>query len=92
MVTVTSTGPRLIDAGTVTVMLLALWTVTEVAGVSPKVTVVSWVKPEPVIVTIVPPVAGPEFGSMPVISETLMAEKLSSRGPSKGVLLSGEKQ
>jgi hypothetical protein len=44
-----------IDVGAVTVY--------EAAGVEPNVTAVAPVNPVPVIVTLVPPVAGPEVGA-----------------------------
>ena len=48
------------------VIVVALTTVTPVAGVVPKSTAVAPVKPVPVIVTRVPPAAGPLFGLIPV--------------------------
>ena len=48
------------------VIVVALTTVTPVAAVVPKSTAVAPVKPVPVIVTRVPPAAGPLFGLMPV--------------------------
>ena len=42
----------------------SLETLTFVAGVEPNETVVPLAKPVPVIVTCVPPVAGPEDGTM----------------------------
>ena len=39
---------------------------TDAAGVEPKVTVDPLVKPDPSIVTEVPPLAGPDDGLMPV--------------------------
>ncbi len=61
LVTVTSTGPGA-WAGVVTVMVVALTTVTPVAAMPPKVTVAPLTKFVPVIVTTVPPVSGPLFG------------------------------
>ena len=58
-VTVTGTDP--IPAGEVALIEVSFCTETSTAGVSPKDTVESGVKPFPVIVTLVPPVAGPEF-------------------------------
>src|SRR6478735_564937 len=43
-------------------MVVALLTVNVVAAVAPKSTAVAPVKPVPVIVTLVPPAVGPEFG------------------------------
>ncbi|MNM85398.1 hypothetical protein D3C81_975110 [compost metagenome] len=62
VVTRTSTVP--LPAGAVAVICVALLTVTPVAAVAPKVTAVVPLKPEPVIVTVVPPVVGPEVGEM----------------------------
>jgi hypothetical protein len=59
-VTVTSTTP--VPAGLTAVTDVGLTTVTFVAGTVPKSTVVGPVKFVPVIVTGVPPAAGPEFG------------------------------
>ena len=49
-------------AGSFTVSLVELLVVIEVAALVPKVTDVTVVKFVPVIVTVVPPAAGPEFG------------------------------
>ena len=57
--TVTSTGP--VPAGE-TAVRVAPATVTAVAGVVPKSTVVPAVKPAPVTVTTVPPPRGPAAG------------------------------
>ena len=57
VVTVTSTVP--VPAGLSAVIEVALTTVKFVAGVVPKSTAVAPVKPVPVIVTNVPPAAGP---------------------------------
>ena len=64
VVTVTSTVP--VPAGLSAVIVVALTTVTFVAGTVPKSTAVAPVKPVPVIVTNVPPAAGPEDGLRPV--------------------------
>jgi len=65
VVTVTSTVPRPVGAGTV--MELALFTVNGVAGLAgPKFTPVTPLKFVPVIVTDVPPVVVPEVGLSPV--------------------------
>ena len=58
--TVTSTGPAEPE-GLVTVMDESLLTVG-VAAFDPKLTAVAWVKPVPVIVTVVPPATGPFDG------------------------------
>ena len=60
-VTVTVTAPAL-PAGVVAVMLVLLTTTTFVAAVPPNVTVAPAAKFVPVIVTAVPPAAGPLFG------------------------------
>ena len=64
VITVTSTVP--VPAGLSAVIVVALTTVTPVAAVVPKSTAVAPVKPVPVIVTKVPPAAGPLVGLMPV--------------------------
>ena len=64
LVTVTSTEP--VPAGETAVMEVAEFTVTEAAGVAPNETVGSPVKPVPVMVTEVPPAAGPKSGLMAV--------------------------
>jgi hypothetical protein len=63
-VTVTSTVP--LPAGEVAVIDVALLTVNEVAGVPPNRTAVARMKLSPVMVTGVPPVAGPLFGEIDV--------------------------
>ena len=64
VVTVTFTVP--VPAGLSAVIVVALTTVKPVAGFVPKSTAVAPVKPVPVIVTKVPPAAGPLVGLMPV--------------------------
>ena len=59
-VTVTSTVPE--PAGLVAVIDVALLTVTAVAAVEPNATVSPDAKPVPVMVTVVPPAAGPLVG------------------------------
>ena len=49
-------------AGVVAVIIVSLTTVTPVTYASPMVTAVAPVKPLPVMVTVVPPVAGPDIG------------------------------
>src|SRR5215510_5852394 len=61
LVTVTVTAPAAC-AGVVAVICVPLTTTTLVAAVPPNVTVAPETKFVPVIVTLVPPVAGPEFG------------------------------
>ena len=61
VVTVTSTVAAA-TAGLVTVIWVALFTVTPVPAVVPKSTAVAPVKAVPVTVTLVPPAVGPELG------------------------------
>jgi hypothetical protein len=61
LATITSTVPA-DPAGDVAVIVLAEFTVNEVAGAEPKVTAEAPVKPEPVMVTRVPPASGPTTG------------------------------
>ncbi len=63
VVTETVTAPAAC-AGAVAVICVALLTVKLVAGVLPKVTAVAPVRFVPVIVTLVPPVVGPDVGLM----------------------------
>jgi len=62
--TVTSTIP--LPAGEVAVIDVALVTENEVAVVAPNLTAVAPVKLLPLMVTDVPPVAGPLFGEIEV--------------------------
>ena len=55
-----------VPAGLSAVIVVALTTVTLVAAVGPKSTAVAPVKPVPLIVTNVPPDAGPLVGLIPV--------------------------
>ena len=64
VVTLTSTVP--VPAGEVAVIEVAELTVKPVAAVAPKVTAVAPVKLVPVIVTVVPPAAGPDVGEIEV--------------------------
>ena len=64
VITVTSTVP--VPAGLSAVIVVSLTTVKSVAAVVPKSTAVAPVNPVPVIVTKVPPAAGPLVGLMPV--------------------------
>src|SRR5579859_2893464 len=64
VVTVTSTGPEA-PAGLVALIWRSETTVTFEAGVEPNLTPVAPVNPQPVIVTPVPPVAGPSEGTTP---------------------------
>ncbi len=61
LATITSTVPA-DPAGDVAVIVLAELTVNEVAGAEPNVTPETPVKPEPVMVTRVPPASGPTIG------------------------------
>ena len=75
VVTVTSTTP--VPAGLSAVIVVSLATVTSVAAVVPKSTPVAPVKPVPVIVTEVPPAAGPLVGLRPVTAgATGLADRL----------------
>ena len=62
MVTRTSTVP--VPAGAVAVIWVALLMVKPVALVAPKRTAVAPLKFEPVMMTVVPPIAGPVVGEM----------------------------
>ena len=64
--TVTLTTPPAMSAGLTTVIVVSVTTVRPVPGVVPKSTAVAPVKPVPVIVTRVPPAAGPLVGLRPV--------------------------
>ena len=64
VITVTLTVPA--PAGLLAVIVVALTTMTLVAAVAPNLTDVAPVKPVPVIVTRVPPAAGPLVGLRPV--------------------------
>ena len=66
VVTVTLTVP--LPAGEVALMEVAELTVKVEAGVLPNLTDVAPVRFVPVMVTAVPPAAGPELGEMPVIA------------------------
>ena len=63
LVRTTSTGPA-VPAAVTAVADVALLTVTLAASIPPKNTVALAPKPEPVRVTVVPPEADPEPGSM----------------------------
>ena len=58
----TSTVP--LPAGAVAVICVALRTLKPVAAVAPKVTAVAPLKLVPEMITVVPPVAGPDVGEM----------------------------
>ena len=61
-VTVTDTMP--VPAGAIAVICVSELTVNEVAGVPPKLTAVTPVRPDPVSVTVVPPAVDPWLGLM----------------------------
>ncbi|MFT4218615.1 MAG: hypothetical protein QM619_15715 [Micropruina sp.] len=61
----TSTTPSL-PLGAVTVSLLRECTFSCVPGTPPNVTLVRWVKPLPLTVTLVPPATAPDVGDSPV--------------------------
>src|ERR1039457_7195191 len=61
VVTMTLAAPAA-PAGVVAVIVVAFTTATPVAAAPPKVTPVAPVKVVPVMVTLVPPAVGPEFG------------------------------
>ena len=66
-VTTTWTGcPLAGPGGTVTVIVADETTSTLVAAAAPKVTVWTLVNPDPVMVTRLPPVAGPRFATTEV--------------------------
>ena len=66
MVTTTFWAPA-VPAGVVAVMVVELVTLIPVAAPPPMVTVAPITKLVPVMVTLVPPDVGPEFGEIPVI-------------------------
>ena len=68
VVTVMSTAPE--PDGETAVIEVALLTVNDAAAVAPNFTAVAPVKFEPVIVTEVPPAAGPLFGDTAVTDGT----------------------
>ena len=68
VVTLTSTTP--VPGGDVAVIWVAELTVKPVAAVAPNVTAVAPVKLVPVIVTVVPPVAGPRVGEIALTAGT----------------------
>ena len=78
-VTVTVTAPAL-PAGVVAVICVPLTTTTFVAAAPPNVTVAPAAKFVPVIVTAVPPAAGPLFGDTPLTVgiATMVHEKLAA--------------
>ncbi len=72
-VTVTSTVPPIrweLPAGATAVIDVAEFTVTPVPALLPKATVSPDAKPDPVIVTAVPPATGPAAGESPLTDGT----------------------
>ncbi len=65
VMTLICTTPQ--PAGLNAVMRVLLITVTPLAGVFPKRTLLVWAKPLPVMVTVVFPAAGPAVGDRPVM-------------------------
>ena len=63
LLTFTSTVP--LPAGEVALIEVELTTSTFVAALAPKLTVLPLINPVPVIVTRLPPAAGPELGLTP---------------------------
>jgi hypothetical protein len=72
VVTVTSTVPAAC-AGAVAWSSVAETNVTDVAGMPPNETVAPAMKCRPVIVTVVPPAAGPPVGEMPETRGTVVS-------------------
>ena len=69
VVTVISTIPAEL-AGEMAVIFVAEITVKPEALIIPNITVVAPVNPVPVIITVVPPAAGPDIGEMLVTAGT----------------------
>jgi hypothetical protein len=59
--------PPLGPGGTTAFITVLETNIKEVAGVEPKVTAVAFVKPEPVMTTLVPPAVGPLVGFITLI-------------------------
>jgi hypothetical protein len=64
VVTVAKTVP--VPTGVIAVIPVSETTVKDVAGAAPKLTAVASVNPVPVMVTVLPPVSGPELGTMEI--------------------------
>ena len=77
-VTVTSTTPGVV-AGVVAAIDVSPAMVNAAAGTPPNETAVAPLKPVPVIVTVVPPAAGPAATEMPVTRGTGTYEGANSR-------------
>ena len=68
-VTRTETVPPALGPGGTTAFIVEFeTTLNVVAIVEPKATVVMFVKPEPLIDTVLPPAAGPLFGVTPLMT------------------------
>jgi len=65
VVTVTSASPAALVGGKTAIEVSER--TMNVAGLEPKSTAVAPVKPDPVIITVFPPLAGPKFGLIDVI-------------------------
>ena len=72
VVTIMPTGPGLIRAGVIQVIVVLFTTVIDAQLKSPTITSVAPVKSVPVIVTVFPPVVLPKFGEMLVIFGVIM--------------------
>jgi hypothetical protein len=83
VLTVTVTGTVPLPAGLVATILLLRSSLTPAAAVPPKRTVVADVKQRPVMVTAVPPAAGPVAGEIAVIRG---CGKLPHDGPGSGLI------
>ena len=67
VVTIILTGPELMLAGVIQVIIVSLTTLKDVAFNPPNVTTLAPVKALPLIVTDVPPIVLPNNGKIPVI-------------------------
>ena len=67
VVTITPTAPSLGTAGVIQVIVVLFTRLSDVAAIPPNVTKVAPVKFVPVIVTLVPPILGPDNGEMSVM-------------------------
>ena len=72
VVTIILTGPGLILAGVIQVIVVALTTLKDVAFNPPSVTALAPVKSVPLIVTVVPPFIVPDNGKILLITGGLM--------------------
>ncbi len=75
VVTTTPTAPSLETAGVIQVIVVLSTMLSDVAAIPPNVTAVAPVKFVPVIVTLVPPILGPDNGEMSVMLEGIMYVK-----------------